>query len=154
MEHRRKPPRLERIFQHDAPLYFVTMVTWQRQTLLAQEVAHAGFVAHARRQAKMGVAVGRYMLMPDHAHFFIRIGHEHKLGTSVKHLKESVTKALRVDAPGLRVWQPGLFDHLLRADESYAEKWAYVRMNPVRAGLVDDPDDWLYQGEIVRIDRV
>jgi REP element-mobilizing transposase RayT len=47
-----------------------------------------------------------------------------------------------------RAWQNGFFDHLLRGGESYAEKWNYVRMNPVRAGLVEQPDDWPFAGEI------
>ena len=38
------------------------------------------------------------------------------------------------------------FHHRLRRDESYSEKWDYVRMNPVRAGLIADPDRWPYQG--------
>ncbi|MFB3881745.1 MAG: hypothetical protein ACE149_10800 [Armatimonadota bacterium] len=41
---------------------------------------------------------------------------------------------------------------MLRSGESYGQKWEYVRMNPVRAGLVANPDDWPYQGEIVQID--
>jgi hypothetical protein len=47
----------------------------------------------------------------------------------------------------------GFFDHLLRSDESYAEKWNYVRENPVRAGLAQSGEDWPYAGEIVVIDR-
>ena len=47
-----------------------------------------------------------------------------------------------------------LFDHVLRSEESYGEKWLYVRDNPVRAGLVDDASDWPYQGECVVIDRL
>jgi REP element-mobilizing transposase RayT len=50
-------------------------------------------------------------------------------------------------------WQPGFFDHVLRNDESYTQKWKYVRENPVRAGLVSRADDWPYQGEFVVIDR-
>jgi hypothetical protein len=34
----------------------------------------------------------------------------------------------------------GFFDHILRTDESYAQKWNYVRDNPVRAGLVRTAD--------------
>jgi hypothetical protein len=49
-------------------------------------------------------------------------------------------------------WQEGFFDHLLRSSESYGEKWEYVRMNPVRAGLCRQPEDWVFQGEIVRIE--
>lgn len=45
-------------------------------------------------------------------------------------------------------WQKEFFDHLLRSDESYSEKWEYVRQNPVRAGLVDDADTWAFTGHI------
>lgn len=37
--------------------------------------------------------------------------------------------------------QAGFFDHVLRSNESYAEKWKYVRSNPVRAGLVHTADE-------------
>ena len=43
--------------------------------------------------------------------------------------------------------QKGFFDHLLRDGESYAEKWAYVEQNPVRAGLVKTVLEWPYAGE-------
>jgi len=46
-----------------------------------------------------------------------------------------------------------LHDHVLRSNESYSQKWNYVRENPVRAGLVKSAEDWPYQGEIVYIDR-
>ena len=42
---------------------------------------------------------------------------------------------------------------MLRNDESMAQKWDYIKENPVRAGLVADSADWSYQGEIVLIDR-
>jgi len=47
----------------------------------------------------------------------------------------------------------GFFDHLIRNTESYAQKWDYVRENPVRAGLVSTAEKWKYQGEIVEIDH-
>ena len=48
-------------------------------------------------------------------------------------------------------WQPNFFDHILRSADSYSTKWDYVQMNPVRAGLVKNADDWEYQGMIVPI---
>jgi len=48
-------------------------------------------------------------------------------------------------------WQEGFFDHLLRSHDSYSEKWDYVRMNPVRAGLSRTPEAWPYQGEITKL---
>jgi len=46
------------------------------------------------------------------------------------------------------LWQREFFDHVLRSCESYAEKWNYVRDNPVRDGLVSSADDWPYAGEV------
>ena len=48
-------------------------------------------------------------------------------------------------------WQEGFFDHLLRSHDSYSEKWDYVRMNPVQAGLSRTPEAWPYQGEITKL---
>ncbi|MCX7916496.1 MAG: hypothetical protein N3A53_09385, partial [Verrucomicrobiae bacterium] len=46
------------------------------------------------------------------------------------------------------LWQRDFWDTQLRRGESYSAKWEYVRYNPVRAGLVSDPADWPYQGEL------
>jgi hypothetical protein len=48
----------------------------------------------------------------------------------------------------------GIFHHLIRHGESYSEKWQYVRQNPVRAGLVDDPDEWPWQSEVARLEAL
>ena len=152
--HRRRPPRIGQIFQSIRnPLYFVTMVTWKRQSVLANERVHNAFRHHAFRQRNMGVSVGQYVIMPDHIHLFISIGHNQKLGESVKHLKQCVTKRLRETDSKLKVWQPGFFNHLLRNSESYIEKWRYMAENPIRAGLCKNAKDWPYQGEISHIDR-
>ena len=45
------------------------------------------------------------------------------------------------------------FDHILRNDESYIQKWEHVREISVRAELVARSDDWL-QGEFVFIHRL
>ena len=53
----------------------------------------------------------------------------------VNGLKRAISVALGATKKR-QLWQPGFFDHLLRNDESYSQKWEYVRENPVRAGLV------------------
>ena len=99
-----------------------------------------------------GVSVGRYTIMPDHIHLFVRTGQKVSLGRWVKGLKRAVSAGVS-SSPGQSLWQPGFFDHVLRSTESYREKSTYVLENPVRAGLVEKPDQWPYQGEIVVIDR-
>jgi putative transposase len=45
-------------------------------------------------------------------------------------------------------WQRDFWDTRLRRSENYDQKWTYVRENPVRAGLVKQPDEWLFQGRM------
>lgn len=56
-----------------------------------------------------------------------------------------ITKALGIKPP---LWQKDYFDRFLRSEESYSEKWDYVRMNPVRAKLASAPETWPYHGRI------
>ena len=58
---------------------------------------------------------------------------------------QGIVRTLQVRAP---IWQEEFFDHVLRSDESYAEKWSYVRNNPVRKELVANVEDWPWQGSI------
>jgi REP element-mobilizing transposase RayT len=145
-----RPKRLDWVYG-ETPLYFVTSCTHGRAPLLARAVAHEAFLVAAGKVSEAGNAVGRYVLMPDHMHVFLRIGRGGRLGLAVKCLKEGITKRLREEFPDLTVWQPGFIDHVLRSAESYAAKWAYVRENPVRAGLLARADEWPYQGEVVAL---
>jgi hypothetical protein len=63
--------------------------------------------------------------------------------------KRCLRRRLKTNEP---LFQTHCFHHRLRQNESYSEKWDYVRMNPVRAGLVADPDQWPYQGVLNELD--
>ena len=156
-----RPRRLDLIYINQ-PLYFVTFATRDRKSIPSldraqvalQQYGHCGI-------AKFHVALGRYVLMPDHVHLFVRGDRNFTLSSWIGGLKRAISVALLKQAQATRLplqqmalWQAGFFDHILRSEESYAEKWNYVRDNPVRAGLVEAADDWPYQGEIVAIDRM
>jgi REP element-mobilizing transposase RayT len=152
-EYPKVPPRLRWIFAHN-PRFFVTFCTYGRRKLLASDAVHAAFVAFATQaHARHNIAVGRYVIMPDHVHFFVCGPDDFELGRWIGMLKQHLAKQIEHSGGTSVVWQRGFFDHLLRSDESYAQKWNYVRENPVRAGLVKNADDWPYCGEIVIIDR-
>ena len=147
--HPKKPRRLEHIFQsYDSPIYFVTFSTFNRSPILNTDAVHHKFISFSVQSESKGVAFGRYVIMPNHIHCFIRIASENRLGTTIRLLKRSLSSAIDAPAPH---WQPGYFDHVLRHSESYSEKWNYIFQNPVRAGLVERPEEWPFQGEISSI---
>jgi REP element-mobilizing transposase RayT len=140
------PPRLDIIFQkYDPPLYFVTFNTHHRKHLLANSKVHQRFIEFCQKGEERGIVVGRYVIMPDHIHLFVSDNSDGTLSQWVRLLKRAVSEAIPSSPPH---WQKGFFDHLIRNSESYSEKWNYVYQNPVRAGLVREADDWLWQGEI------
>jgi putative transposase len=142
--------RLESVWI-DWPIYFITTCTFRRRPILASRAVATILleeweVAHRRH----GWAIGRYIIMPDHVHFFCRAELDAKtLPIFMQAWKQWTSKRiLRELNSASHIWQEEFFDHVLRSSESYSEKWDYVRENPVRAGLVTSADDWPWQGEI------
>jgi REP element-mobilizing transposase RayT len=147
----RPPRRLDIIFPRN-PLYFVTCCTYRRRPHLANDHVPASFIKFARQaQIDFGIAVGRYVILPDHLHLFVALPENVKLGDWVGTLKRVLARSVEAIGTNDPIWQRGFFDHTLRSSESYAEKWNYVRENPIRARLVSDADEWPYSGELVPI---
>jgi REP element-mobilizing transposase RayT len=144
-----RPHRLDLIYINQ-PLYFVTFATRDRKEIPSLDRAQGVLEDYGHRAfERFNVALGRYVIMPDHVHLFVRGGRDFTLSSWIGGLKRAISVTL--ESP--KLWQPGFFDHILRSDESYGEKWNYVRENPVRTGIVKSAGDWPYQGEIVLIDR-
>jgi REP element-mobilizing transposase RayT len=136
----------------ESPVFFITTCTHRRRANLATDEAARILVEEWRgARERHGWNVLRYVIMPDHVHFFCS-PQEGASGLPVflKRWKEWTAKRLirelRYERP---VWQLEFFDHQMRSDESCAQKWEYVYRNPVRAGLVQKPEDWKYGGEII-----
>lgn len=79
------------------------------------------------------VSVDNYAVMPNHIHLLLRIncGADGRamlaptISTIVQQLKGASTKAIR---PG--IWQKSFYDHVIRNDADYKEKWEYIESNP------------------------
>ena len=145
------PPRLSQIFSR-YPIFFVTACTHDRRRILAQSVVHESFAGFVLESAHHGVFVGRYVLMPDHLHLFAGFGpNSMSLSTWMKSLKNAISKSLISTKCLGPHWQKGFFDRVLRSQDSYEQKWLYVRDNPVRAGFVGKAEEWPYAGEIFSV---
>jgi REP element-mobilizing transposase RayT len=114
-----RPPRLPRIFQsYSAPLFFVTICTLHRSSIPSLEAAHDALLLYGTRGTNdFNVALGRYVIMPDHLHLFVRGDQNFVLRNWVKGLKRALLKGFPTESQR-PFWQPGFFDHLLRSDES------------------------------------
>jgi REP element-mobilizing transposase RayT len=145
-DHLRRLPNVW--MQH--PIYFLTVSTHLRRPILTQAAIPDVLVDSWRASPEInGWSVGRYVVMPDHVHFFAQPTPDGKtLSDFLRDWKRwtggRIGQALRLEPP---LWQREFFDHILRSAHSYDQKWDYVRENPVRAGLAARPEDWPHAGE-------
>lgn len=132
------------LFSNVRPFYFVTFNTATRMPVLANAEVHDAFLSYATRgQNDHDIAVGNYVVMPDHLHVFICLPeHGIRLTRWVAGLKRALSAALKTRGVSAPHWQEGFFDHVLRNAASYGEKWHYVRNNPVRKSLCATADEW------------
>ena len=167
MEHKHLK-RLDRIWK-DTPIFFITNCTFKRKNLLDRKEISEILISEWREaKDRHGWAIGSFVIMPDHIHFFCcptskaislsnyigiwkqwtskRISRELGAVAAVVDRSQDEYGAAELSTPS--IWQKGFFDHLLRSDESYAEKRDYVLNNPVRVGLVERPEAWNYWGYI------
>ena len=129
-------------------IVFLTVCTKDRIPWIAEHEIHK--MLHDVWTQSTAWLVGNYMLMPEHLHLFTAPAQaEISLDNWVRYWKSQFT---RMDGDESHSWQRHHWDTRLRSKESYAEKWEYVRNNPVRKALVADPDDWPFQGQIYRLE--
>jgi putative transposase len=146
-EHRRKSlPHLAPLhFSNQSVIIYVTQVVAKRQLLTRHEAVRALLKAWECADHWL---VGRYVIMPDHLHLFCAPG---RLSAPLKRWMQFWRAETTRHWPWPEekpIWQKDFFDRQLRREESYAQKWRYLRENPVCAGLVTDADAWPWQGEM------
>jgi REP element-mobilizing transposase RayT len=137
-------------YQSDLRSYLVGWVTRNRRELpaIARDIVLRAIIEKTAETAY----VHKCVVMPEHVHMVItpgynRFGEIPAIAEIVGPIKgASAREVNRALGWSGRLWQREFFDHELRRDESIADKCEYIRQNPVRRGLVDDPDDypWLW----------
>jgi REP element-mobilizing transposase RayT len=94
--------------------------------------------------------VGRYIVMPDHVHYFAWATDQSiSFDNWVKFWKSKFSWAHGHQDKRM---QRNDWDRRMRTEVQYEEKWNYVRHNAVRAGLVKDADQWPFQGTVFKLD--
>ncbi len=147
-EYRRRLPHYQK---SDRPL-FVTFRKLTRDAL--PEPARDLVLQHCLYEHGRRIDLHAVVVMPDHVHLLFTPLRDkagwpilmHKIMKAMKGTSaRDINKLRGVSGP---LWQDESFDHVLRSEESLREKIEYIRMNPVRKGLVQEPEQykWLWVG--------
>lgn len=142
-----KRPRLRTFEYVGGYRYFLTFCTCGRQMVFTNPAV----VALVRTQilsaaASHGFPVLAYVFMPDHAHLLIAGTRKEADMKSFVHLAKQKSGYLYSRSYRRRLWQPSFYDRVLRDEEATWDVIRYIVDNPVRAGLVEQFEDYVFLG--------
>jgi type I restriction enzyme R subunit/menaquinone-specific isochorismate synthase/putative DNA methylase len=84
-----------------------------------------------------------WVVMPNHVHLLIETSRDHPLPNVVQAWKSySSKRANRLLERTGTFWARDYFDRYIRDDQHLQAVVHYIENNPVRAGLVDQPEGW------------
>ena len=124
--------------------YHIIFCTHRRQKILAnKEVSSIIFNTFDWLQTDKRLEWICIMVMPEHVHSVIKLEKNHVLSKVVQSLKQfSARKINQHLSKEGTLWQKGYSDWGIRNVTTLNRTIRYCYMNPVREGLVRNPDDY------------
>lgn len=147
----------------DSPAYYLTSVAHSRLPIFQKDTIKQ-IICDAFDEARNsgGIMIFAYVIMLDHTHVLTDNAREMKEvlrylnGISAKrlidHLKEngyeSSLEKLRIQERG-KNHKHSVYEHhpnalRITGEDAFMQKVSYIHLNPVRAGLVEQPDEYLF----------
>lgn len=161
----RKSIRLKGYDYSQSGLYFVTVCTNFKEKILWQDVIDDNVILSSIGKAVddcinfidanyENVVIDKYCIMPNHIHLIVDLGMsesrrgslplrelEHhnniELHNVIGRMKSFTTKQYRTISGNQKaiLWQRNFYEHIIRNDEDYAEKWKYIDENALKWNL-------------------
>ena len=141
---RQRPAQCSPVFRFNrSTILYVTICTKDRRKILANDIVHQALLKAFTKADHW--LVGLYVIMPDHIHLFCAPATQESLNVRkwAEYVKSLISKQV---GWGTDHWLYNCWDTQIRNGLNHNEKWDYVYHNPVRAGLVEQPEDWPYLG--------
>jgi REP element-mobilizing transposase RayT len=145
-QYRRRLPHYQKFDR----VLFVTFCTFNHGPLTFE--ARDAVLRHCIHDDGKRYVLHGAVIMPEHVHMMLTPLRDEKawpypVASILKLIKGTSAREInKLRGQCGPVWQEESFDHVLRREESFGEKLEYIRMNPVRRGLVERPEDyrWLW----------
>lgn len=147
--------------------YLLTAVTYRRGNFLGKpRYARLAFEDIAFYSRKFQALTPAYVIMPDHIHWIIcpseqnfeqfindqRLNHGKYAGAPERFYLSKIIEDFKRHTAyginkirtthGIKIWQDGFRDDALRTPDAIQRAIRYVVFNPVKAGLVQKPEDY------------
>ncbi|HUJ81321.1 MAG TPA: transposase [Candidatus Acidoferrales bacterium] len=130
----------------DSRTFFISSSTWGRRSILQSRPLCDLLLSVIREnRAKERLLVHEFVFMRDHVHVILTPGPDVSLEKAVQFIKGGFSfRAKKEKLFNGEIWEKGYNERRIKDAHEYATHVDYVWMNPVRAGLVERPEDFLY----------
>ncbi len=149
-------PRGLKRFYGGGDLHFITASCYRRQPFLGTAGRRDLFLKVLEQvRQKYAFVVVAYVAMPEHFHLLISEPEKGTPSVVIQALKVGFVRRLfpasrkKQDTPRLfegplpqPIWQRRFYDFNVWSARKRIEKIKYIHRNPVRRGLVEQPDQW------------
>src|SRR5262245_56204535 len=145
-----RPRRLDGVNYVGRYRYFLTFCARARLPVFRDaHVVEQTLTQFRRTSTFERFAILAYCVMPDHAHLLVEgLCADSDFKRFAKMAKQRSGSAY-ARSQGARLWQEGYYERVLRDDDDARALAKYIVNNPVRAGLVEAPDDYPFIGSDV-----
>jgi REP-associated tyrosine transposase len=123
---------------------------WLKDTAIALTIQNA-----LLERYKTLYSLWSYVIMANHVHALLTPKPSATLATIMKSIKGFTARESNklLKRTGQPFWQDESFDHWARDRGEHYRIIAYIENNPVKAGLVKTPDEWLWSSASERTRR-
>ncbi len=91
-----------------------------------------------------------YVIMPDHVHVLLNPLAGWSLARVLQGIKGFSSRQINRNLGRKGAfWQDESFEHLVRNEQDWLDKFNYIHNNPVTAGLVNRPEDYSFSSLVV-----
>ena len=138
------PRGVYRFHQSRLP-HFITFTCYRRCHNLNSASSRDEFVkALERTRLRYSFLVYGFVVLPNHIHLLISEPQHGTIATVIQSLKIASAKRARTLArpQDTAFWQRRYYDRNVRDHEEFIQELKYLHRNPVKRGLVAQPEDW------------
>ena len=136
----------------NVPIFFTVTLADRNSDLLVREI---DLLRQAVRltKAERPFEIDAWVVLPDHLHCIWRLpGDDTDYPTRWRLIKSRFSREVplgqvrrsHVKRQERGVWQRRYWEHHIRDEADFAAHVQYCRLNPVKHGLVERPEDWVF----------
>ncbi len=132
--------------------FFTSSTTWERRQILQfHNLCDLLLEVLRENRAKERMQVHEFVFMRDHIHLILTPGRLVSLEKVMQFIKGGFSYRAKneLNCSG-EIWQKGYNERRIKDPGEYAREVEYIRMNPVKAGMVSRPEEYPYSSARLR----